>query len=94
MVHISEGAPRLVVGSEVFLEPRRLGGTRTTANLLAVAVEGYHVPGPELVRVVASPGVARGFTEVFEVASGTFGKVLVVAGDRLGAPLEPPHDGP
>src|SRR5215207_5038972 len=89
MVHISEGAPRLVVGSEVLLEPPRLGGTRATADLLAVAVEGYHVPGPELVGVVSSLGVACGLTEVLKVASGPFGVVLVVAGDGLGAPLEP-----
>ncbi len=46
------------------------------------------MPGPELVGVVASPGVACGFTEVLEVASGPFGVVLVVAGDGLGALLE------
>ncbi|HKH37812.1 MAG TPA: hypothetical protein VKA82_11670 [Rubrobacter sp.] len=90
MVHISEGVQRPVVGGQVLLEPPRLGGTRATANLLAVAVEGYHVPGPQLVGVVASLRVACGLTGVLEVASGTFGKVLVVAGDGLGAPLEPP----
>jgi len=89
MVHISEGAPRILVGGEVLLEPPRLGGTRATADLLAVAVEGYHVPGPELVGVVSSLGVACGLTEVLKVASGPFGVVLVVAGDGLGAPLEP-----
>src|ERR671911_1715817 len=48
------------------------------------------MPGPELVGVVAPLGVACGLTEVLEVASCPFGVVLVVAGDRLGAPLEPP----
>src|SRR5215208_3949018 len=48
------------------------------------------MPGPELVGVVASLGVACGLTEVLEVASRPFGVILVVAGDRLGAPLEPP----
>jgi hypothetical protein len=89
MVHISEGAPRLVIGGEVLLEPPRLGRTRAAANLLAVAVEGHHVPGPELVGVVALLGVACGLTEVLEVASGPFGEVLVVTGDRPGALLEP-----
>jgi hypothetical protein len=87
MVHVSERAPCLVVGGEVLPELPRLGGTRATANLLAVTVEGYHVPRPELVGV-ALLGVACGLTEVLEVASGTFGVVLVVAGDRLGALLE------
>jgi len=90
MVHISEGAQRLVVGGEVLLEPPRLGGTRATANLLAVAVEGDYVPGPKVVGVVASLRVACGLTEILEVASGPFGVVLVVAGDGLGASLEPP----
>jgi hypothetical protein len=90
MVHISEGAQRIVVGGEVLLEPPLLGGTRPTANLLAVAIEGNHVPGSELVGVVAPFGVACSLTEVLEVASGPFGVVLVVAGDRLGALLEPP----
>src|SRR5918993_2340278 len=89
VVHVSEGAPRLVVGGEVLLEPPRLGRTRAAANLLAVAVEGHHVPGPELVEVVALLGVACGLTEVLEVASGPFGEVLVVTGDRPGALLEP-----
>ena len=71
VVHVSEGAPRVLVGGEGLLEPPRLGGTRSTADLLAVAVEGYHVPGAEFVRVVAAPlGVASCLTEVLEVASG------------------------
>jgi hypothetical protein len=48
------------------------------------------VPGPELVGVVTPLGVTCGLTEVLEVASGPLGEVLVVAGDRLGALLEPP----
>src|SRR5919107_5445130 len=48
------------------------------------------MPGPELVGVVAPLGVAYGLTEVLEVASCPFGVVLVVAGYRLGASLEPP----
>ncbi len=52
------------------------------------------MPGPEIVGVVAPFGVACGLTEVLEVASGPFGVVLVVAGDRPGAPLEPPSRRP
>jgi hypothetical protein len=59
----------------------------------AVGTIGSHLAVGDRVRdlgVVASLGVACGLTEVFEVASDPFSVVLVVAGNRLGAPLEPP----
>src|SRR5215213_9132612 len=91
MVHVGQGAlPLISCGGEVLLEPLRLGGAGTAADLSlpAVAVEGDYVPAPQVVGVVALIGVSGSITEVVEVASGPFGFVLVVSRDGLGALLE------
>src|ERR671912_303690 len=92
MVHVGQGAlPHIRVGGEVLLEPLRLGGAGTAADLFlsTVAVEGDYVPAPQVVGVVALIGVSCSLPKVVEVASCPFGFVLVVAWDRLGALLEP-----
>src|SRR5215207_5750131 len=92
MVHVGQGALPLIsgVGGEVLLEPLRLGGAETAADLClpAVAVEGDYVPGPQIVGVVSLIGVACSLPEVVEVASCPLGFVLVVAGDGFGALLK------
>jgi hypothetical protein len=62
----------------------------TAANPQAlVAIEGHDVPSGEVVGIVALGGVAGGIPEVTELPLSVPRKVLVVAGDRKGAVLEP-----
>src|SRR3989304_929111 len=72
-----------LVSREVLPQPGLLGGAGiAAADLGAFAVEGDEVPGPKVVAVVALAGVASGGAEVIEVAGGTKGVVIVVAGHR------------
>src|SRR5919107_4516186 len=97
MVHVGQSALPLIsgVGGEVLLEPLRLGGAGTAADLFnsTVAVEGDYVPAPQVIGVVTLIGVSCSLTEVLEVACCPFGFVLVVAWDGLGALLEAPPGG-
>src|SRR5919107_2763505 len=93
MVHVGQSALPLIsgVGGEILLEPLRLGGAGTAADLFnsTVAVEGDYVPGSQVVGVVvALIGVSCSLPEVVEVACCPFGFVLVVAWDGLSALLE------
>src|SRR5215204_5003164 len=78
VVEVGQRAPRSVVG-EVSLEPAPLGGFPVTPpDLLAVAVEDHDVPGPSIVGVVASAGLARTPSEVIEVGLRPGGGVVLV----------------
>src|SRR5215213_10928725 len=94
VVEVGQRAPPLVVG-EVPPQPAPLGGAPLTPpDLLAVAVESHDVPGPSIVRVVASGGLPRTPSEVIEVGLRPGGGVvLVVASRRLRAVFVPAPGG-
>ena len=71
---------------EIGLEPHLLGRAHVHRD---VRVQGDDVPVTDVVAVVAFARCAGGRAEVVEVPGGAGGEVVVVAGDRLGARLEP-----
>src|SRR5215208_5276706 len=82
VVEVGQRAPPLVVG-EVPPQPAPLGGAPLTPpDLLAVAVESHDVPGPSIVRVVASSWLPRTPSEVIEVGLRPGGGVVLVVASR------------
>src|SRR5437879_10611070 len=88
-MHIGERATLRARG-EIGAQPLLL---RRARGLRDVAVKGDDVPVAQVVAVVALRRIARGRTEVAEIAGGPGRAVLVVAGDRPGARLVPAPGG-
>src|SRR5215207_1250172 len=82
VLEVGQCAPRSVA-VEVPPQPAPLGGAPLTPpDLLAVAVESHDVPGPSIVRVVASGGLPRTPSEVIEVGLRPGGGVVLVVASR------------